>query len=570
MSKRRIGVYICHCGGNISDYVDCERVRDTIAGEADVAIAKTTMFTCSDAAQQEIIDDIQKHPLDGIVVASCSPTLHMQTFRGVAERAGLNPYQYVQVNLREQCSWAHTDQPGLASEKAISLVRAGIAKARHTEPLEKTKIDTVPRALVVGAGITGLRAALGLSDLGISVFVAEKEDRVGGWVGTFGTMFPHDRVGRDLIAELVRDIEARDNITVFTNAELVEKSGSIGDFSVALDVSGERIPLNVGAIVVATGFDAYQPAEGEYGYGSDRVLTLPEFKRLLDDSEGPLEYNGKPVRSVAYIYCAGSCSEENGHKYCSRYCCSAVMHASLVAHERQPALHQYHLYRDIRTYGKYETLFQQARQKGSVFIKFDASEPPQIDIGDDGCHLTVKDILTSGKELALDSDLVVLVTAMEPRANGDLTNLLKLPVGLDGFFMEIHPKLRPVETVIGGIFIAGTAQAPRNSSESAASALAATAKSAALLKKGYVELEPSIATVDPEVCVWCNECVAACPYEAIDKISFDDKEVATVDVTICKGCGACLPSCPTGALQLLGSTDEQVRAQIDALGAALV
>jgi heterodisulfide reductase subunit A len=570
MNERRIGVYICYCGGNISDYVDCERVRNAIAGEADVAIAKTTMFTCSDAAQQEIIDDIRTHPLDAIVVASCSPTLHMLTFRGVAERAGLNPYQYVQVNLREQCSWAHTDLPDLATDKAISMVRAGIARARYTEPLEKTRIDTVPRALVVGAGITGLRAALGLSDLGISAFVIEQEDRVGGWVGGFGKMYPHDRVGHELIEELVRDIDARDNITVFTSAELVEKSGSIGDFSVTLLVAGERISLSVGAIIVATGFDVYQPAAGEYGYGSDRVLTLPEFKKLLDDSEGPLEYHGRPVGSVAYIYCVGDRCEENGHGYCSRYCCSAVMHASLVAHERLPALHQYHLYRDIRTYGKYETLFQRARQKGSVFIKFDAAEPPQVDLSNGSCRVTVKDILTGGKELALDSDLVVLVTAMEPRVNSDLNNVLKLPVGLDGFFLEIHPKLRPVETVIDGVFIAGTAQAPRNSSESVASALAATAKSAALLKKGYVELEPSIATVDPEVCVWCDECVGACLYGAIDKVSFNGKEVATVNEAICKGCGACLPPCPTGALQLRGSTDEQIKAMIEALGAALV
>jgi len=246
------------------------------------------------------------------------------------------------------------------------------------------------------------------------------------------------------------------------------------------------------------------------------------------------------------------------------------MHASLEAHGLSPTVHQYHLYRDIRTYGKYETLYTRARQQGSVFIKFEDAEPPQVEVGDDGCHVTVKDVLSDGKELALTADVVVLVTGMEPRENGELTNLLKLPVGLDGFFLEIHPKLRPVETVIGGVMIAGTAQAPRNSSESVASALAATAKSAALLKKGYVELEPSIATVDPDVCVWCNACVEACWYGAVDKISVDGKDVATVNETICKGCGACLPSCPTGALQLRGSTDEQIMATIDALGAALV
>jgi len=570
MSERRIGVYVCHCGGNISDYVDCEQVRDQVAGEDGVEIAKTTMFACSDAAQQEMIDDIRTSELDGIVIASCSPTLHMQTFRGVAERAGLNPYEYVQVNLREQCSWAHTDLPTLATNKAVAMTRAGIAKARYTEPLEKTRIDTVPRALVIGAGITGLRAALALSDLGISAFVVEQAERVGGWVGGFGKMYPHDRAGNELVEELVRDIDARDNITVYTSAELVEKSGNIGDFMVTLAVAGERISLNVGAIIVATGFDVYQPAPGEYGFGSDRVLTLPDFRKLLDASEGPLEHLGRPIRSVAYIYCVGDRCEQGGHGYCSRYCCNAVMHASLLAHEQSPGLHQYHLYRDIRTYGKYESLFQQARQKGSVFIKFDAADPPRVDLRNGSCRVTVKDILTDGKELALNSDLVVLVTAMEPRGNDALNDVLKLPVGLDGFYLEIHPKLRPVETVIDGVFIAGTAQAPRNSTESVASALAATAKSAALLKKGYVELEPLIATVDPDLCVWCDQCVSACLYGSIEKVNLEGKEVAAVNEAICKGSGACVPACPEGAIQLRGSTDQQIRAMIEALGSIYV
>jgi heterodisulfide reductase subunit A len=246
------------------------------------------------------------------------------------------------------------------------------------------------------------------------------------------------------------------------------------------------------------------------------------------------------------------------------------MHASLLAHEQSPDLHQYHLYRDIRTYGKYESLFRHARQKGSVFIKFDAADPPRVELHNGGCRVTVRDILTDGKELAVDSDLVVLVTAMEPRANDALDEVLKLPTGLDGFYLEIHPKLRPVETVIDGVFIAGTAQAPRNSSESVASALAATAKSAALLKKGYVELEPLIATVDPALCVWCDECVSACLYGSIEKVGFDGKEVAAVNEAICKGSGACVPACPVGAIQLRGSTDQQIRAMIEALGSVNV
>jgi heterodisulfide reductase subunit A len=223
------------------------------------------------------------------------------------------------------------------------------------------------------------------------------------------------------------------------------------------------------------------------------------------------------------------------------------------------------LYRDIRTYGKFEKLYEQARREGSVFIKFTDADPPRVERYNGGSRVTVKDVLTQNRELQLDADLVVLVTAMEPRINPTLSNVLKIPVGLDGFFKEVHPKLRPVETVIDGVFIAGAAQAPRNSAESAASALAAAAKSAALLKRGFVELEPLIATIEPDECTWCDECSAACPYEAIERTPYGDTEVAIINEAICKGCGACAPACPVGAINLRGSTDQQIKAMIDAM-----
>jgi heterodisulfide reductase subunit A len=307
--ERRIGVYVCHCGGNISDYVDVEQVLDAVRDEEGVVVARPAMFTCSDATQQEIVDDIREQDLDGLVVASCSPKLHTVTFRNVAKRAGLNPYEYTQVNIREQCSWAHTDDHVGATEKATALVRAGIAKTRLTEPLEPLVIETTPKVLVVGGGIAGLRAAIGLADIGLAVFLVEREPELGGWIGGFGAMYPNDRSGSELVSILKEAIRRRPDITVWTNAEVVGKSGTFGNYRATIRVSAEEpqeVEVEVGSIVVATGFDSYQPEVGELGYGIEGVVTLPELKHMLDASEGPLRWAGRPVRSIAYVYCVGS------------------------------------------------------------------------------------------------------------------------------------------------------------------------------------------------------------------------------------------------------------------------
>ncbi len=569
MKDRRIGVFVCYCGGNISDYVDVNKVRDAIENEPGVAVAKTHMFTCSDAAQQEIIEDIQNEKLDGLVVASCSPKLHLFTFRAMAERAGLNPYQYVQVNLREQCSWAHRDNVELATDKAIRLVRAGIAKTRLTEPLSTLRIETKPKVLVIGAGVAGLRAALAISDLGLFVFLVEKEPEVGGWTRKWNKMFFHDQRGDDIIDMLKDQIKQRENITLFTNAEVVEKGGSVGDFSIKVRVGkDDTISLEVGAIIVATGFDVYKPAEGEFGYGLDGVIRLPEFKDLVTQSNGTINYNGRTVKNIVYIYCVGSRQFgdiDNPNLYCSRYCCSAAAYEALCAYEKNPELHQFHLFRDMRTYGKHEVLYEEARTRQSIFIRYEDEDPPVVERVKGKLRVRVHDQLTGGEELEIEPDLVVLVTSMVPRENDKLVDILKLPVGLDGFFNEIHPKLRPVETVVDGVFIVGAAQSPKTMAESVASALSGVSKSAALLMKGYVDLEPFIARIDTELCEWCEECTKACPYDAVEKVSVDGKEVAHIIESLCKGSGACIPVCPKDAIDIEGYTDVQVKAMIDAL-----
>jgi len=567
--QRRIGVYICHCGGNISDYVDVAAVREALKDQPDVVVAETRLFACSDGTQHEMIADIKDKKLDGLVVASCSPKLHQITFRGVANRADLNPYTYTQVNVREQASWAHTNDHDGATAKAIGLVKAGIAKTRLSTPLEPLVVKTLPRTMVVGGGVAGLRAAIGLADIGLGVYIVERASKLGGWVGELGAMFPNDRNGHEQIALLVAEVAKRPSITVLTDAELVSKSGSFGNYLAEVRIHGqeELVTTEVGTIVVATGFDTYEPAAGEFGYGIEGVLTLPEFTELIDSTEGSLTYRGKRVGTIAYIYCVGNRQPSGGNEYCSKFCCTATVNASIQVSMRDSKVHQYHLHRDIRTYGKYELKYTESRELGSVYMRFPDQTPPSVATMADGrLAVTVVDALTGNEELTLPADLVVLVTGMVPRENADLTSVLKLPVGVDGFYNEIHPKLRPVETVVAGVMIAGACQSPKTSSEAVASGLAAVTQSAGILLKGFAELDPLVATVDAAACAGCTEkCLPSCPYDAITAVASDGRTVAEISAAVCKGCGGCVPICPENAIDLLGYTDAQMRASIESL-----
>ena len=569
MTGRRLGVVVCQCGGNISDYVDTEKVRSEIAKEGDVVTSQVQMFACSDAAQQSVIQEIREKKLDGVVVCSCSPKLHTATFRAMAQRAGLNPYEYTQVNIREQCSWAHTHDRAAATEKALKLVRAGVAKTALSVPLERMRVETLPQALVVGAGVAGLRAALALSDLGISVHLIERAEEAGGQVARWGTLFPNDKVGRELVDGLIDEVRRRENVNLYLATELVEKTGRLGEFAVTLRTrTGDTIGLNVGAIVVATGFDPYSPKEGEFGYGLEGVITLPELKELIAGHPGRLEYHGRPVRSIAYVYCVGSrdgADAPGGHTYCSRYCCSATSHLATVVSGLDPAIHQFHLFRDVRTYGKYEALYERALRGGSVYLRYGEEARPTVTREDGGLVVRVKDRLMRSEEVEMRLDLVVLVTGMVPRENDALVRVLKLPIGQDGFFHEVHVKLRPVETVVDGVYIVGAAQGPKNVAESVSSALAAVSKTGGLLLKGYVDLDPLVAKVDPTLCVWCDECTKACPYGAIGAVDYGDQRIAEVNGVLCKGEGACVPVCPKQAISVQGYSNEQIHAMIDAL-----
>lgn len=575
--KKKLGVYICACGGNISDYVDIEKVREAVKDEDCLVLAKTTMFACGDTNQKDMEQDIKENDLSGIVVASCSPKLHLTTFRGVSERAGLNKYNYVHANIREQGSWAHSDNKVGATEKAINLVKAAIAKARLAESLEPIIIESKRSVAVIGAGVAGMKAAISLARMKDEVYLIEREARVGGHLSALERISPEGTDGRELLARLEKEIAAEPNITLLTNAEVTSTGGNIGDFKVDVTIKGSKGEVVkqfvAGSILVATGFNSYTPAEGEFGYGNIKnVITLPDFKKLISeggkaDTDGTMRlfYNNKEVQSIAYIYCVGSRQVKGENKYCSRYCCTAAIQSSLDVREKFPNVDNFHFTRGVRTYGKQELIYKESNDKGDVYIQFPDKKPPVVTEENGKVLVKAIDILSDKSESEVAADLLVLVTGMVPDSDTALGNLLKLPKGRDKFFNEIHPKLRPVETVIDGITIAGTCQGPKNVAESVNSALSAAAKSHSFVSLGELELEPIVAYVDNETCNWCTACSDVCPFSAVSMIDHNGKSVAAINKSNCKGCGMCLPVCPSDSIELISFTNKEMESMIDVL-----
>ena len=644
--RQRIGVYICHCGGNISDYVDVEELSMMFHKEDGVVVSKDVMFACADSNQKAMVEDIQQYNLDAIVVASCSPKLHLHTFRAVAARAGLNPNNYVQVNIREQCSWPHSDRPREATVKAAGLIRAGINRVAYSEALDSIEIEVKKAVMVIGAGISGMKAAIDLARSGNEVYLVEKDFFLGGHIAQQEKLFMTGQSGREIVKRLYDQMKSYKNITVFTGATVSKVTGSLGSFNIEVKVKPryingkvdkqtvkrtmddcqvtvrdafneglttrkaiyknypealpdvpvvdmealkdhpeflekhravinpneqeETIALLAGSVLVTTGFDHYEPKEGEFGYQNiPNVITLPQLNRLMELSPEKLVYNGKEIRSVAFIYCVGSRQKKGENKYCSRQCCTSTIYTALQLKEKYGKIQNYHLYRDIRTYGKQEILYDRASKQGDLFFKYEEKELPTVEMNGNAITLKVKDYLTNKKELEITPDLVVLVTGMVARADAPhISELFKIPIGNDKFFNEIHPKLKPVETVIKGVYIGGTCQGPKNVSEAVQSSLAGASKITALLKSGTVMGDPVVARIDADVCTWCGKCAEVCDYTAIrETITKAGTHITGVNRSVCTGCGICAPVCPVNAIEVAKYTDHEIEAMIDGFAA---
>ncbi len=580
--KPKVAVYVCHCGGNISDVVDVKKVAEELSKYPDVAISREYAFMCSSTGQDYIIEDIQKNGINRVVVAACSPALHELTFRGALQRAGLNPYLYEHVNIREQVSWVHKNDKEGATKKAIALIKAGVEKVKRQDPLNSIRVEAIKRVAIIGGGISGMRAALGVSEAGLEAVIIEKTDKLGGNLNRAGEVYPTGEKAIEVVNKLSKEVLSSNKIKVYYNSEVTFVSGYVGNFQINIkkkDSTYEKI--KAGAIIIATGFEDYKPYEGEYGYGlSDYVVTLRDFYNILEKStSGKLIYKNKEINSITFIHCVGSRQidgidkpQKNGkvNEYCSRVCCSSTIYTINKLKENYPHIEVFDIYTDIRTYGmQHEEYYKKASQNDVIFFRRPLEERPLIEIADK-IKIKTKDILTMGEEIEIESDMVVLVTGMLPADISDLVEYMKLPKSADGFLQEVHPKLRPVELSNNGIFIAGTAQAPMDIMESLQASSAASAKANILLASGDIPLDPFVARVDELKCTGCELCINECSYTGaltmIEKeVARKKKKVAYVNAALCKGCGACVAVCKPRAIDLQGWSVEQFEAMVEAI-----
>ncbi|SMC23520.1 glutamate synthase (NADPH), homotetrameric/putative selenate reductase, YgfK subunit,TIGR03315 [Desulfacinum hydrothermale DSM 13146] len=549
----RIGVFVCHCGINIAGVVDVEAVAAYARGLPNVVHAENLLFTCSTDSTQKIKEIIRQKNLNRVVVASCSPRTHEPLFQDCLKEAGINKYLFEMANIRDQCSWVHGSDPARATEKAKDLVRMAVSKSLFLEPLEELPVPVTQHALVLGGGAAGMTAAKNLADQGFFTYLVEKEDRLGGEAAKWMRRHPTGLDVAGALRQLVNEVEHHPNIHVLLESRVLSFEGHTGHFISRVSTPQGAKTLEYGALVVATGGEEYRPKD--YGYGTDpRILTQREFhKRIADEDAAAAQ-----VRHVVMIQCVGSRDEER--PYCSRVCCTAAVSNALMLKEANPEAQITILYRDIRTFGKRELLYRKAREAGVRFCRYSPEAKPEVVPTEEAVRVRVLD-QGLGEVLELAADWVVLSTAIVPRMdNQEVAALFKLNTDPDGFFMEAHAKLRPLDFANPGLYLCGLAHSPKFLEESVTQAKGAAARAATILSKDRLLVGGRVAVVDPARCAVCLTCVRTCPYEVpvVATVAQWVRRAAYIDPAKCQGCGACAAECPSKAIQLQHFTDVQL------------
>lgn len=576
----RIGVFVCHCGHNIAGTVDVKTVVEQLQRNGDVAFAIDYKYMCSDPGQQLIRESIEKYQLDGVVVAACSPAMHETTFRRTVAAAGLNGFRCESANIREQVSWVHQQDREAATQKAVEIAESIVEKVKSNEALEPLVLPLTHRTLVIGGGIAGMQAALDIAEAGYPVILVERQDHLGGRMAELSGSFLNFQAAPDLLAKKIQQVLTHPNIQTLLNAEVISLSGYVGNFRIQVRQHpvGEEAPIepldelqpftftfDVGAVVVATGWQPYDRARLPE-YGGETIADVVDgltFEKMLREGEVIRRpSDGKIAREVVFVQCAGSRDPERGVSYCSKVCCMYVAKQAMMYKERVPDGQAYVFYIDIRSAGKnYDEYVQRAMSDyGVLYLRGKVSR-----IFREGTQTVVwgSDTLT-GRAVEIAADLVVLATPMLPASGAiELGQLLHISTDSYGFFNEAHPKLRPVESLTAGIYLAGVAQGPKDIPETVSQASGAAAKVLQLFSKDEMTASPLVASVIEELCAACGACVKVCPYGA--RQIHPVWNYATVNAALCQGCGACVVACPNKASQVRNWRVEQVMSMVDVL-----
>ena len=558
----RIGVFVCHCGINIAGVVDVPSVDDYVDGMEGVVYHAQSLYSCSQDAQEVLKEKIKEHNLNRVVIAACSPRTHEPLFQETMKDAGLNRCLFEMVNIRDQCSWVHANEPDAATDKSKDLVRMGIAKARHIQPLAEQTVPVTPAGIIIGGGVAGMTAALNIASQGFHCVLVEKTDSLGGNLKNMTKTLTGEDTQK-LLKDLTTQIKKNKKIDVLTNAELATTSGFVGNFSSVIAVKKGRKKteqtIDHGIIVVATGGKEHRP---------DRYL-LGKSKKVVTQQDLELQLAGKAKKrapdSVVMIQCAGSRGDDLA--YCSKTCCNTAVKNALTIKAINPDSQVIVLYRDIRTYGYAEDAYLLARKKGVLFVPYEMDNKPEVTAKGAKVNVSYYDPIL-GDDVTISPNIVALSVGTVPEETATLSKLLKVPVNENKFYLEAHVKLRPVEMPVDGVYVCGLAHSPKPVDEIIVQAQAAAAKASIPLVKGQVSVDPIVSNIDKDLCIGCGICASLCPYQAIQMLKVGKKRKAETIVASCKSCGICSAHCPTFAISMGGFTNEQINSQIKAFGEA--
>ena len=548
----RIGVFVCCCGSNIARTVDVPAVVEFAKELPYVVYAEQNLFSCSQDTQNKMAQIIKEQQLNRVVVAACTPKTHEQLFQKTMINAGINKYLFEMANIRNQCSWVHSDNIEIATEKAKNLVRMSVAKAALLEPLVEPAMNINQTALVIGGGVAGMEASKNLAAQGYRTCLLEKTDSLGGQAKKIDETWRGEDV-QQYLADLIQDVKSAENIEIFLNSEIKQVDGFAGNFKTTINIDKNIKEIEHGVTIIASG--ASELKTDQYYYGKDpRVLTALDLQQKFINKNSAL----MKVNTAVFIQCVGSRIPQRPH--CSRICCTMSIKSALKLKEINPQMNVVIIYREMRSYGLREEIYREARKKGIVFIRYDFDNGLSVDIDHDDLKVSFNDYVLK-RQMEIRPDLLILATAIVPKKNNPLCKFYKVAQNEDGFFLEAHVKLRPNDFATDGMFLCGLAHAPKSIDESITQAQAAVARAVTMLSAKTISAGGTVAYVDPGCCSGCGACVSICPYSAPKLGEKDGK--AEIQSALCKGCGLCVASCRSGAINLKGFETSQIMAMID-------